>query len=414
MVVWPPSMRALNKRNFRWYFLAQVFSICGMWAQMVGLAWLVLDLSDDSGVAAGVVTALQAAPVLLFGLWAGLLADRFDKRRFILLTQTALATTAGVLAVLDLTGVVELWMVFVLAFLFGTANAGDLPARLSFVVEMVGPDDLPNAIALNSAMNNGARMVGPAIAAAVIATGGTGYCFLINAVSYVGTIVAVATMRRSELQQPTPVARGKGQVREGIVYAWRQPVLRATLLTLALTSLLAFNYPVVLPLLAKLTFDGDAGTYSLMASAMGFGAFVVAVVLARIGRPYGRRVLFAVIAVGVSTLLASAAPSLLAFVALLPFIGAAQIVTASSANALIQLDAASAMRGRMTSLFSLTASGVTPLGGMIAGTVVELFGPRAGMAVGGVGALAAAALVGMPLLAHRPAEVPVAEPALPV
>jgi MFS family permease len=393
-VALPNSFRSLRIRNYRRYFVGQVISLSGTWAQNIGLAFLVLDLSDNSGVALGVVTAMQFAPVLLFGLWMGLLADRFDKRRFIVSTQIALAVLAGILALVDLTGVVTLPMVYALAFLFGLATAADTPARLSFVVEMVGSEDLPNALALNSAVVNAGRIIGPGIAGLVIALGGTGLCFLVNALSYIGTIIAVASMRRADLQQPMPVAKGKGQVRAGLRYAWEEPLLRANLMTVALVSLVAFNFPVVLPLLAKITFGGDAGTYSLMASAMGVGAFVSALILAAMGRPYGRRLVIAFLGLGAAMCAAALAPNLLILVLLLTGIGAGQVIAASSANAMIQLDAAPAMRGRVTAIFSLTTQGVTPFGGLLAGAVAQWAGPRWAMGLGGVACFVALSIFG--------------------
>lgn len=399
----PNAFRSLGQRNYRRYFTGQVLSLAGTWAQNIGMGWLVLELSDNSGLALGIVTALQFVPVLLFGLWAGLLADRYDKRRFIVATQIALATTAGLLALLTMSGVVELWMVYVLAFVFGVATAADTPARLSFVVEMVGPTDLPNALALNSAVVNAGRIIGPGIAAAIIVISGgdTGPCFLVNALSYVGTILAVMSMRGSDLQQPTPVTRGKGQVRDGLRYAWQTPLLRYDLLLIASTSLLAFNFPVILPLLTKQTFDGGADVFSLMTAAMGLGAFASALVLAGMGRPYGPRLVFAVGLLGVGLLVVSVAPNLATVVLLLPILGAGQIISASSANAMVQLDAAPEMRGRVTAIFSLTTGGATPFGAVLAGVVVEVFGPRRALAVGGLGALAAVVAFGGPLLRDR-------------
>lgn len=394
----PNAFRSLRNRNYRRYFIGQVISLCGTWAQNIGLGWLVLELSDDSGVAIGVVTAMQFVPVLLFGLWAGLLADRFDKQRFIVATQVALAVLAGVLAFVDLVGVVNLPMVYGLAFLFGVATACDTPARLSFVVEMVGPEDLPNALALNSAVVNAGRIIGPGIAGFVILTGGTGLCFVINALSYVGTIIAVTSMRKGDLQQPTPVARGKGQVRAGLRYTWATPLLRADMLLVACVSLVAFNFPVVLPLLAKVTFDGDAGTYSLTASAMGVGAFASALVLASLGRPYGRRLVIAFLVLAVTMCVAAASPNLGVLLVLLTVIGAGQVIAASSANAMVQLDADPAMRGRVTAIFSLTTQGVTPFGGVLAGAVAQLAGPRWAMGMGGIGALVAVVVFGGLLL----------------
>lgn len=399
----PNSFRSLRQPNYRRYFAGQVLSLAGTWAQNIGMGWLVLDLSGDSGLALGIVTALQFVPVLLFGLWAGLLADRYDKRRFIVATQVALAATAGLLALLTMAGLIELWMVYVLAFMFGVATAADTPARLSFVVEMVGPTDLPNALALNSAVVNAGRIIGPGIAAAIIVLSGgdTGPCFLVNAVSYVGTILAVMSMRGTDLEQPVPVARARGQVRQGLRYAWQTPLLRYDLLLIATTSLLAFNFPVILPLLAKETFDGGADVYSLMTAAMGLGAFISALVLAGMGRPFGPRLVFAVGLLASSLLVVSVAPTLVVVVALLPILGAGQIVSASSANAMVQLDAAPAMRGRVTAIFSLATGGATPFGGILLGAVVEGYGPRRALAVSGLGALAAVLAFGGPLLRDR-------------
>jgi MFS family permease len=404
-VALPNSFRSLRNPNYKRYFIGQVISLSGTWAQNIGLGWLVLKLSNDSGVAIGVVTAMQFVPVLLFGLWAGLLADRFDKRRFIVATQIALAALALILAAVDLTGVVNLPMVYGLAFLFGVATACDTPARLSFVVEMVGPTDLPNALALNSAVVNAGRIIGPGIAGVIIATGGTGLCFLVNALSYIGTIIAVSSMRRADLQQPLPVAKGKGQVRDGLRYAWNTPLLRSDLLLVASVSLLAFNFPVVLPLLAKITFHGNASTYSLMASAMGVGAFISALVMASMGRPYGRRLVVAFLVLAAALLAAAVAPNLAILVVLLALIGAGQVIAASSANAMVQLDAEPAMRGRVTAIFSMTTQGSTPFGGVLAGVVAQELGPRWAMGMGGIGAFVAIAFLGSRLFRdHAAAE----------
>lgn len=398
----PSSFRSLRIRNYRRYFVGQIISLCGTWAQQIGLGWLVLELSDDSGVAVGIVTALQFVPVLFLGLLAGLLADRFDKRRFIAATQLALATIAGILAAVDLGGLANLPIVYVLAFCFGVATTLDTPARLSFVVEMVGPDDLPNALALNSAVVNAGRIIGPAIAGGLIAVGGTGLCFLVNALSYLGTIIAVMSMRRSDLQQAVPVSRGRGQVRAGLVYMWSLPVLRSSLLLMGVVSLLAFNYPVILPLLAKVTFEGSASTYGLMASAMGVGAFLSALVLAALDRPYGRRIVLSTALLGTAMVVAALSPNLTILLVLLAVTGIGQVVTASSINALVQLDSDPAMRGRVTSIFTLTTQGVTPLGGVIAGTVAEVWGPRWGLALGGLGAMLGLAAFAPVLFGHRP------------
>jgi MFS family permease len=389
---------ALRIRNYRAYFAGQVVSLWGTWAQNVGMAWLVLELSHASGVALGVVTACEFLPMLLFGLWAGVLADRLDKRRLIVATQLALATVASTLAVLDLTGAVRLWMAFALAFAFGLATAIDTPARLSFVVEVVGRDDLPNALALNSVVVSAGQLVGPALAGLLIAGGGTGLCFAANALSYVGTIIAVMSMRRDELEPAAAVPRAMGQVKDGLRYTWATRALRANMVMIAFVSLLAFNFPVVLPLLAKETFAGGAGTYSLLTSAMGAGALIGAFALAVMGRPTGARLVAACVLFGTSMCLAAGAPTLVAVVCVMPAIGLGQLVIASTSNALVQLDSDPAMRGRVTAIRSVTSQGVTPIGGVLIGAVAQAFGARWAVAVGGAGALAAVIVFYRPLV----------------
>ncbi|MGE0878803.1 MAG: MFS transporter [Acidimicrobiia bacterium] len=409
----PESFRALRIRNYRRYFIGQVISLCGTWAQTIGMSWLVLDLSNDSGVAVGIVTAMQFVPVLLFGMWMGVLADRFDKRRFIVVTQIALASCALVLSIVDFADVVNLPMVYGLAFLFGVATAADTPARLSFVVEMVGPTDLPNALALNSAVVNAGRIIGPAIAGAVIAAGGTGFCFLVNAVSYVGTIVAVSSMRAHDLQQPPPVRKARGQIREALGYVWSSPILRSDVMLMGCLGFVALNFNVVLPVLAKVTFHGSASTYSWMASAMGVGALVSALVLATLDRPYGRRLIYANSILAVALLAAALMPTLLGVVAVMIVLGAGQVIGASSANALLQLDADPAVRGRCTALFSMTTSSATLFGGLLAGVITEAFGARWALAFGSVGTVVVV-LAFAPVLFRDHADAPGRRQASPI
>src|SRR3954464_1342122 len=263
------TFSSLRVRNYRLYFFGQFVSMTGTWMQSLAQGWLVYNnLSDKDANALGTVVALQFLPYLLFGAWGGVLADRFDKRKTLILTQTAMAVFALGLAAVTLTHVVDLWMVYGLTLMTGFANAMDNPARQAFVSEMVGSDELANAVALNSAMFNAARIVGPAIGGILISTVGVGACFGYNAFSFIAMLVALSLMRPHELMRSERVAKAKGQVREGFKYAWHTPVLRSTLLVIALVGTAALNYTVVLPVFAKTTFDGDAGTFGLMTSAM--------------------------------------------------------------------------------------------------------------------------------------------------
>ncbi len=282
------TFRSLRTRNYRLFFVGQGISLCGTWMQTIALGWLVLQLSHNSGIAIGAVIALQFVPTLFLGAWAGVLSDRFDKRVILILTAITMTVTAGTLAILTLTGIVSLWMVFVIVLLQGLAQSIDNPARLSFVSEMTGPADLPNAIGLNSALFQVARIVGPAFAGVLIVLVGTGWCFALNAVSYVAVIGALMAMDVNVLHRHPPVARAKGQVREGLRYIRETPELRSILLMTLVVGTLAINFPVVLPLIAKVTFDGNAATYSWMTVSMGVGALAGALAVAHKSNPTAR------------------------------------------------------------------------------------------------------------------------------
>lgn len=252
------TFRALRIRNYRMYFFSQIVSMTGTWAQSVAQIWLVLQLTH-SGVALGIVTGLQFAPILLFGAWTGLLADRVDKRRLVIATQATAAVLALVLGVITAADVVELWMIYVLAFGVGIATAVEIPARQSFVLEMVGEEDLVNAVGLNSAVFTSARIAGPAIAAVLISTAGIAWCFFLNAASFLAVVAALTRMDADRLQ-PTPrIPRSKGQIREGLRYVRSRPDLSLALVLMAVVGTLAFNFRVILPLMATEVFGGGAG-----------------------------------------------------------------------------------------------------------------------------------------------------------
>jgi MFS family permease len=377
----------MSVRNYRLYFTGQLVSTTGTWMQSVAQAWLVLQLTG-SGVALGVTIALQFTPVLLAGAWGGLVADRVDKQRLLLGTQAAAALLALVLGAVTALGVVELWMIYVLALGLGAVNALDNPARRAFVAEMVGDEHISNAVSLSSAMFMAARVIGPAIAGLVIASAGVSWCFFANGLSYGVAILAFAMLRRDEFFAVEPVPRRKGQLREGLRYAWSNPALRLPLVLTAVIGTLAFNFQIVLPLMAKQTFGGDAGTFGALYALMSVGSVVGALVTAHEARASRRYLLGAALAFGVLLLGAAAAPTLAVEMLVLVPVGAAGIAFTAMANGVLQTECAPEMRGRVAALFTVAFLGSTPIGGPIVGWISEQLGPRAGLAVGGIATIA--------------------------
>jgi MFS family permease len=394
------TFRSLRVRNYRLFFFGQLVSVSGTWMQQVAQDWLVLRLTDRA-LPVGIATALQFAPILLFGFWSGLAADRLDKRRLLIGAQIAMAALALALGVLTATGAVRLWMVYVLAFLLGCATAVDMPARQAFVVEMVGPDKLVNAVSLNSAMFNSARVVGPAAAGVLIATLDIAPAFLLNSVSYIAVIAALLAMDTSRLHRAEPAPRSPGQVRDGLRYVWATPVLRSTLLLVAVVGTLSLNARVVLPLMARFTFEGGATTYGTLASVMAVGSVVGALGTARRARPTRALLLGAATAFGLTALAAAAAPTLGVELIALVLLGATSIAFLATANSTLQLSSSAHMRGRVMALYGLVFLGSTPIGSLVVGWLAEQFGPRSGLVLAGVGALAAAAVAGSADLRRR-------------
>lgn len=383
------TFAALRVRNFRLFIAGQLVSLCGTWMQTIALGWLVLSLGA-SGTALGLVTAAQFLPVLLFGPYGGVIADRSDRRRLLMITQTGSGLAALTLGILDLTGSARLWMVAATAMLIGLCNAVDNPTRQTFVQEMVGPEYLPNAITLNSVTMNAARIIGPALAGAIILGIGTAGCFLFNAASFGAVLIALRRMNTAELHARTPVHRAPGQLRAGLRYAWRTGTLRVPLVMMMVIGALSYEFQVVLPLVARETFDGDAATYSLMTAAMGSGAVVGGLAVAR-RRRVGVRPLGLIAAVfGGVLLLAAIAPTLPVELAALVLVGAGSVAFISTGNATVQLAADPAMRGRVMALWSVALLGSTPVGGPIAGWVAQSCGPRAGLALAAVAAFVGA------------------------
>lgn len=383
------TFRALRIRNYRLFFVSQTVSMSGTWMQSVAQSWLVLDLGGSS-VDLGVTVGLQFGPVLVLGAWAGTLADRMDKRRLLLATQTAAALLAALLGALTVTGVVTVETIWVLATLTGVATALDMPARQSFVYEMVGPDDLANAVGLNAVIINSSRIVGPAIGGALIASVGVAACFFFNAASFLAVIAALLAMRAAELLTAPPVRRRAGQVRAGLRYVWRTPTLRVPLLMMAVVSTLAYNFSVVLPLLARSVFQRGGGAYGALFAAMGVGALAGALLMASRARPSRRLLVASTFAFGLFTVLLAAAPGYAWALVLLAPLGAAGVLFVSTTNSLLQLNAADAMRGRVMALWAVVFLGSTPIGGPLTGLMVRAFGVRVAVAVGGCAAVATA------------------------
>ncbi len=387
-VVGRRTFYSLRVPNYRLYFFSQIVSMSGTWMGSVAQMWLVYELTG-SGVALGIVTALQFAPILIAGMWGGIVADRFDKRRVIIVTQAASAVIALVLGVLTVTGAIELWMIYALAFTFGCVALIEVPTRQSFVIEMVGSEYLSNAVGLNSTVFTSARVVGPALAGLLIATVGIAWCFLINAASYLVVIAGLRAMDPDQLHRSEPAQRGKGQLREGLRYVWSTPILRLSLLLMTVVGTLAFNFRVLLPVMAETEFAGGAGTYGALSAFMGAGTVMGALLAASRVRPTRRMLIGSALAYGVLIMIAGAAPTLAwEMVALIPM-GAAGIAFVATANSTLQLNSDDAMRGRVMALYSVVFLGSTPIGGPIAGWVAEQYGVRAGFWLSGLACLIA-------------------------
>lgn len=402
------TFRSLRSRNFRLYFVGQLVSVTGTWMHAVAAAWLVLRLTG-SGVALGVEMALAFGPMLLFGAWGGVVADRVDKRRLLIGAQAILAALALVLWGLTAAGIVTLWMVYAVSFLGGVVNAIDNPTRQAFYVEMVGREDLTNAVSLNSAVFTGTRIVGPALAGVLITAIDIAPVFLVNGLSYLAVLAGLVAMREGELHRTRPLRRGRGQLREGVMYVWRTPGLRTPLLVMAVVFTFSFNFTVLLPLMAERVYGGDAGTFGGLLSAMGLGSFAGALAAANRVRQGTRGLGVWGIALGVASVLVGFAPTLALEVVMLVPLGITAITFMITGNSTLQLTAAPEMRGRVMALYSVVFLGSTPIGAPLAGWMGEWLGARWSLALGGL----VAAGVGVFALSgsRRSADVPAADAA---
>lgn len=387
---------SLKIRNYRLFFIGQVVSNTGTWMQRIAQDWLVLSLTGSS-MAVGVTTALQFLPMLLFGLYGGVLVDRLPKRPTLLVTQSAMALTGLALAFLTLSGHVQVWHVYVAAFAVGLATVVDNPARQSFVSEMVGPEQLQNAVSLNSANFQSARLIGPAVAGVLITGVGTGWAFLFNGLSFVAPMAGLLLMRSRELHVVQRAPRAKGQLREGLHYVAGRPELIWPIVLVGFIGTFGFNFPVWLSAYADDIFHAGAGAYSLFNTLMAVGSLVGALLAARRGTARLRVLIAAAAAFGALEIVTALAPSYWLFALLMVPIGIFGLTVNVTANTAVQMGTDPAMRGRVMALFMMVFMGGTPLGAPIVGWITDAYGPRVGFALGGVIATAAAVTIGLVL-----------------
>ncbi|MFI5711911.1 MFS transporter [Kribbella sp. NPDC051620] len=377
-----PTFRAFKVRNFRLYATGAIISNIGTWMQRVAQDWLVLELTH-SGTALGIVTGLQFLPALLISPYAGLIADRFPKRRVLTFTQIAMGAVALVLGTMTVTGVVEAWHVYALAFLFGIGTAFDAPTRQAFVVEMVGKDELSNAVGLNSASFNAARLIGPGLAGLLIHWIGTGPVIIINGFSYAAVILSLHLMRTNELHTPKVAAREKGMIRDGMRYLWRRPDLMMVLVAVFFAGTFGLNFQMTSALMATQAFHKGAGEYGILGSILAIGSLAGALLAARRVRTRARLVIGAALAFGLMDIVSGLMPTYLSFAVVLPLVGFTALTMLTAANATMQLGIEPTMRGRVMALYMTVLMGGTPLGSPFIGWIGQSFGARWSLIVGG-------------------------------
>ena len=384
------TFRSLRIRAFRLFFTGQLISQVGNWLTLIAQALLVLELTD-SGVALGLLAAAQFGPVLLFGGYAGLIADRIDKRRLLLVVQTLAMVQSFVLAGLAFTDHPPVWAIYIVAAFGGLATAFDNPARRSFVVELVPQDQITNAVSLNSALMTGSRVIGPALGGLLVATVGFGWAFALDGLTYVAVLVALGRIDPADVRRAPVTPRGKGQVRAGLRYAWSIPELRVPLVMMTVIGTLAFNFQTVLPLFAVRDLGGTELTFSLLMSVVSIGSLAGALRAARRHDVTVHTVGLAALGFGASMLALAAAPGTAVAFAVGIVMGLTSISFMTSSTAIVQLRADPSMRGRVLALQAIVFLGSTPIGGPILGAVCERFGARWGLVVGAVATLGAGA-----------------------
>jgi MFS family permease len=407
----PRGLAALGHRNYRLFFAGQLVSVTGTWMQTLAQSWLVLTLTS-SAFNLGLVNVIQFTPILLFGLFGGVLADRFPKRSLLVVTQGSACLLATTMATLVWTNQIQLWHVYLLAFGLGLVNSVDMPTRQSFVVEMVGRTDLMNAIALNSTLFNTARVIGPAIAGVLLATVGVAVCFTINAVSYLAVITGLLLMRLAPSPERVP-ERVLARLRAGLDYVRQTPDVFLPIMLIGSVATFGMNFNIWVPLLARLDLGVGAGGFGILMSALGAGSLSGALALAFFGRlPSMPLLLGAALALGVGEIMLSRLATmvpLFAVIGLLAALGFLMTTMMAMANTRVQSTAPDALRGRVMSVYMTVFAGTTPFGALVAGTVANRFGATGSLALGGVVTVTAAVLVA--LLSRRISALPQDHPA---
>ena len=385
---------SLDTHNYRLYFFGDLVSHIGGWMQTMAEAWLVFTLTHN-GAAVGATFGFRFLPVLLFGLWGGTIADRFNRRKLMLITESAAAVLAIVLWLIVLTDVVQVWMVFALAVGLGMVTVIDQPARQAFLEEMVGRERVANAVALSSAVMNSARITGPALAGLLISSFGVAWVFFVNAVSFFAVVGALLAMRPAELNSlHLPTERPR--IREGLAYAWSITDIRPTIMLVGVVGTLVYNFPTFLTLMASDTFHGGAGLAGFLMALLGVGTVIGALTAAHHGRPTSRTVVTAAALLGVSLLVAAALPSRFAFEAALVPLGALAVFFGSTANGHMQISSAPELRGRVMAIYMLLTLGTTVAGGPFIGWICQHWTPRTALGVAGLATLGAATIVALP------------------
>lgn len=390
----PALLRALRHRNYRLFISGQLISLIGTWMQSVAESWLVYRLTG-SAVLLGAVGFANRIPVLLFSTVGGAVADRYNRQHIVIATQLASMCLAGMLAFLTLSGRVQVWHLMAIAAVLGIVNAFDIPARQSFVVQLVAREDLPNAIALNSSMFNGARVVGPAVAGILVATVGEGWCFFGNAVSYLAVLLGLFSIRVPRVQRAAQPRSALAHVAEGFRFALGSRPIRALLLLLGLVSLMGSPYAVLMPIIADQSFHAGARGLGILMGAAGVGALIGALSLARRTtlRGYSKSIAFAAIGLGTSLVAFSAARQLWVAVILLVPVGFAMMTQMAASNTLIQSMVPDALRGRVMAIYSMMFMGMAPVGALLAGFLAERLGAGATIALGGAFCIAGGLLL---------------------